>query len=308
MRGGSFREGGLVMEKNRKIDENHKLKWDERTEYVRELDFTYLVDKNYTDLDKETFRRINVLLTPYNQTISRIFNFDDLLLSLINQSLTLVKPSKWDDPYENFLLKSELYDSKGTKIGLDILENEYYGQCWTLNEDCDGLWRARDVKKDGVKVKSNVKKIMPYFYDFTNRNHYSSYFIAKVDYYDQHEIDDYMNNLVLSTVDFSSEFFLKFLLIKRMPFKYENELRLIFVRPNDKDIDMSTILNPWDEGDTFSFKCNLNDVLDEIEFNPWVSDFEFEKRKKIIEKHGYSGNIIKSRLYDSPKHKIKLNY
>lgn len=44
----------------------------------------------------------------------------------------LVHPSCWDDPYENFILRSKVRDKTG-QVKAYTYHEKMYGQCWTLN-------------------------------------------------------------------------------------------------------------------------------------------------------------------------------
>lgn len=41
-----------------------------------------------------------------DKNIYRIFSFDRLTEMFNERKITLLKPKKWDDPFENFILKS----------------------------------------------------------------------------------------------------------------------------------------------------------------------------------------------------------
>ncbi|MBM3299540.1 MAG: hypothetical protein FJY85_06275, partial [Deltaproteobacteria bacterium] len=60
---------------------------------------------------------------------------------LVTQKLVLTRPDLWDDPFENILLKTQLELSDSTLIGLDGVMGALYGQCWSLHEETDAMWR-----------------------------------------------------------------------------------------------------------------------------------------------------------------------
>ena len=64
--------------------------------------------------NKKAFIKRNTLnfqneeeIIDYNTPIYRIFPLDRLLESLKDKQFCLVKPEKWDDPYENVVLNSK---------------------------------------------------------------------------------------------------------------------------------------------------------------------------------------------------------
>lgn len=59
----------------------------------------------------------------------------------------LVLPANWDDPFENFILRSQVQTADG-KIDKFLLHNKLYGQCWTLHKRSDAMWRIYSPNKD----------------------------------------------------------------------------------------------------------------------------------------------------------------
>ena len=61
----------------------------------------------------------------------------------------LVAPEKWDDPFENFILKSDRVSRRG-----------WYGQCWTWQRASDAMWRIYSGDKNGVRMRSTPAKLL----------------------------------------------------------------------------------------------------------------------------------------------------
>jgi hypothetical protein len=72
----------------------------------------------------------------------------------------LVHPSKWDDPFENFVLNSQFTYPDGTSSGDIGLRLRMYGQCWTTASVSDALWRIYCPKEcgkiDGVRIRTTL--------------------------------------------------------------------------------------------------------------------------------------------------------
>src|SRR5690554_3254814 len=98
-----------------------------------------------------------------DKPIYRIFSFARLEEVFAEKKLTLVKPKLWDDPFENFILNStgELPDGREFQIGF---RDNYYGQCWSLTVESDAMWRIYSPDKDGVKVKTTIRKLFQPIY------------------------------------------------------------------------------------------------------------------------------------------------
>jgi len=94
--------------------------------------------------------------------------------------------------------------------------------------------------------------------------------------------------------------FVQSLLIKRLSFGYEKEVRIIFSKPSTNEIDLNTITNPWDNSDLFFVNIDPNTLFEEIEIDPWLRKEDYDKLKQEIVDLGYTGHITKSSLYDKP--------
>ena len=258
------------------------------------------MDANLIDLDFDT-------------PVYRIFSLNRFLSTLKNKQLCLVKPQLWDDPFENFLMNAEGVLDDGRSVSFEQVRERYYGQCWSLKEECDGLWRNytnyysckkctesdyknRHGKKPiSVKVKSTVGKLMDAFYDDQNTFHNLCYFIGKVRYVEMEEIIDYLNEAnVRDTTNVKQ---VLSLLIKRKSFSYEEEVRLIYSSPDD---DYGKV-----HSDIYLFGINPDNVFEEVELDPWVENKNCQTTIDLI-KQFYHGQVTKSKLYDHPFFKIKL--
>lgn len=250
---------------------------------------------------KNEFIDANTINLSLDDTIYRIFSLDKFKKTLDKNKLCLVRPHKWEDPFENFLLNSEGRLDDGTPVGFENIRNNYYGQCWTLKKECDGLWRNyKGDEPAAIKVKTTVGKLMEQFYDLTNKFHELSYFIGKVDYVSDTEIENFFKSEI-DIMNFQSGVeFAQTLLIKRLSFAYEEEVRIIFCKPSTNEIDLSKIRNPWNNSDLFFVNIDPNSLFEEIEIDPWLTKEEFEKLKQEIIDLGFTGHITHSSLYNKP--------
>jgi len=272
----------------------------QRNVNIRRLDQLTNAGRNCVPY-KTQFIDDNTINLDLGDPIYRIFNLDNFRLTLRTQRLCLVRPSEWEDPFENFLLNSQGILPDGTRVGFSPIRDQYYGQCWTLRRECDGLWRNyRAAATAAIKVKTTVEKLMNAFYDLSNRFHELSYFIGKVDYSTDEEIENFFQD-ELDILHFNSGVeFVQSLLIKRTSFDYEREVRIIFNKPVSDEIDLTTIHNPWDDTNHFLVQFDPNILIEEIEIDPWLSQPEFERLRDEFINLGYHGRITQSTLYNRP--------
>lgn len=272
----------------------------QRHSKIIQLDYLTGHGKNCASFKNE-FIDANSINLALDDTIYRIFSIDKFKKTLTSKKLCLVRPSKWQDPFENFLLNSTGRLDDGTLVGFESIRDKYYGQCWTLKKECDGLWRNyKGTEPSAIKVKTTVRKLMNEFYDLTNKFHELSYFIGKVDYVTDTEIENFFKN-ELDIMNFQSGVeFVQTLLIKRLSFAYEEEVRIIFGKPSVGSVNLTTIKNPWDDSDLFFVNIDPNTLFEEIEIDPWLPNSEYENLKQEIKDIGFIGHITRSSLYDKP--------
>jgi len=253
------------------------------------------IECNTLDIDLET-------------ELYRIISFDRLKETLQNKYLSMSKPKIWPDPYETFLMNNKARMKDGTIISFQHLRDRIYCQCWSLRKECDGLWNVHT--KDYVKIKTTANKLMNYFYDTNNIFHYLTYFIGKVAYVSEDFISEMQKNGVgvyFNSIYSSYMAIIYSLLIKRKAFEYEDEVRLIFNVPNRDDIDYSTVINKWNlNSDYFYFKIDINDVIEEITFHPYLKEDKCKILENEIKSLGYNGKITHSTLYT--REEIIVNY
>ena len=92
---------------------------------------------------------INILDSERDKYIYRIMPLSRLYELFENTENVLVKPSLWEDPFENFILKSRVRFKNGKTYGFNH-QNGFYGQCWTRSKASDAMWRIYSSDKRSV--------------------------------------------------------------------------------------------------------------------------------------------------------------
>lgn len=212
---------------------------------------------------------INIEESDLDRPIYRIFKFCRLEELFQEHKLTLVKPQKWDDPFENFIFNStgELIDGKTFTFGF---RDQFYGQCWSFNKENDAMWRIYSPDKDGVKVKTTIRKLFLPLYETTDKtfevdgqSYNISSFIGKVEYKNTKSLKKIltdtkeMNKIVN---DQTGKLCAGTFYYKRPAFKHEKEVRIIYCEYDKRKLF-----------DTYKFQINAIDLIDEIILDPRMS-------------------------------------
>ncbi|MBN3059397.1 DUF2971 domain-containing protein [Pectobacterium versatile] len=235
------------------------------------------------------FEKNAINITNFDIPIYRIFSFEYFEKLMTEKQLVLVQPSMWDDPYENFFLKTEVDFGNGDIASLENLNRTWYGQCWTENEDTDAMWRIYSHNKTGVRVKTTVRKLFLSIFDSSDNFSSLKYFVGKVEYKDKKEIINFMQRVTFSEMISGGQNnkFAELLCIKRTEFSHENEIRVL----------VDDIGNIKGENGLYKIDINPTELFDEVCLDPRLSNEDVATFTTNIKKMGVTTKIIQSELY-----------
>jgi hypothetical protein len=253
----------------------------------------------------------NMIDISYDVPIYRVFKVERFLEMFKNNEMVLLKPKKWDDPYENFLLNAQGKTCDGIDVSFEEMRERFYGSCWTTEKESDAMWRIYAPDKNGVKVKTSVEKLFNQFWsENADKCPGLSCFIGKVTYFPETEIES-----ILGGEEVSEEFFnnptksyfnqVKTLLIKREAFSHEKEVRLIFRNSNPRKEKYGEHEFLWNMAlDVYQFKIDPFELFDEIVFDPRMNQCCYKCFLNKLVTLGFDKNkISQSSLYKAPKRK-----
>ncbi|MGV8080976.1 MAG: DUF2971 domain-containing protein [Syntrophales bacterium] len=228
-----------------------------------------------------------------NESVYRFLKIDHFFEMIDKKELILRKPSLWNDPFEDFLSKTTVINKRGERVGFNVTK-DMYGQCWTLRNECDGIWKNYADLEMGVRIESKALNLLKAIYDKNDPVAILSFFIGKVIYTTDTEIRRNIGTWISNMLtDSSGKEIARFLLIKREEFMYEKEVRLLCSRSNP--------------GDYISVKIEPTHVIKSILFSPKMSGASYDSYKMKLLSVGFKEDqISKSSLYDPIF--IKIDY
>lgn len=248
---------------------------------------------------------INIKESELDRHIYRIYPLKRFLQLLENKENVLVKTSLWEDPFENFILNSTGKLPSGELFTVDS-RNRYFGQCWSLKRESDAMWRiySQHIKDTttnkllidniGIKVKSTVRKVFEPLFNVQS-NHTNplngelynlSSFVGKVEYKKRVELIDLLTNATDYLFDQSGKGQASTLMLKRLAFTHEREVRVVY--HNEKCLDTDKI---------YSYPIVPNFCFEELVVDPRIPKADYLKIKERITIAGYSNSIVQSSLY-----------
>lgn len=246
-----------------------------------------LPSRNFIDLTKKE----------QDAPIYRTMTAKRLLEIIQNKTLALVRPHKWNDPFENFLMNATGELPNGEKI-LFASRDKLYGQCWTFTKESEAHWRVYAPEGDGVKVKTTPIRLLSALYGAMGKFKAIQCFIGRVRYLRKKEVQDLLEDsrtLTSLVLDSTGRGQAQSLLFKRFPFSYEHEVRIIY---HDVEGRNST--------DIFSFPVDPLSLFDEIIFDPRMKYSDFRRFKNEFARLGFVKRMVKSKLYSIPDIAFKL--
>ena len=125
--------------------------------------------------------KLNFSENQLDTRIYRIVPFVRLLEMFSESKNVLVKPELWEDTFENFILRSKIKAADGRVLRYNFHE-QMYGQCWTLENSSDAVWRIYSPDKNGLRIRTTVRKLINAAYKVNPSHVVKQYCIGKVEY------------------------------------------------------------------------------------------------------------------------------
>lgn len=236
-----------------------------------------------------------------DEKLYKIIKLKYVLMMFRNFQIRINNVRTWEDVYENYFLKQNLY-FQGKRIDSKDVEGSYFGMSWSLLSESDAMWRIYskagtdfvDIDSVGIKVETTAYKLLTTFF---KRVYNSPAFIYKVDYRSQEEIEGHLAYVKSANV---GEEIRRSLFTKREEFSHESEARVIVgidTTPSVENMEYCDVgFDPYDMFDGF--------VID-----PRVTPEQEEQIRNLLHEAGVQDDkVSKSQLYTFHAHDIELSY
>jgi hypothetical protein len=206
--------------------------------------------------------------------VYRVLSLDRLYQLFASGQNVLVSPAKWEDPFENFILKSQRISRHG-----------WFGQCWTRQRASDAMWRIYSPDKKGVRIRSTPALLMASMSKVRGGHG----FVGTVQYLPKKPLMRFAVRALakenLAVISHAAET----LLVKRPAFRHEAEVRLLWHAAQDSADGL------------FRYAVDPHALVDQIMIDPRLPIGEYYRTKAaILKKTGYEGQITRSLIYAPP--------
>ena len=225
---------------------------------------------------------------------------------MLRGSLSLTCPFIWEDKFENPLFRAKFTNRDGKQIDLRKAGQKLYCQCWTLEVESDAMWKLFGSQSTGVRVTTLVKDLQLQAYNSHDLDSNEAVFtkLGKVEYLSESEIrqkfqsaEEFVNRFK----EPNCEGFYDSLLIKRIAYSYEKEVRLI---AHDFDGRFGC-----SKTNRLSIPIAGTHWIQHVTFGPSVDADTFEAHRGRLQKNGLENEKISlSDLYGPLEYSISVSH
>lgn len=236
----------------------------------------------------------------------------------VDQNLTLVRPERWEDPYEMVNVPIQIRvgdqsDSWAPKI-FDGSSFEVFSQCWTSINMADTMLRAYsklsltdsgddsfDIKShadESIQISTTVGKLIDAIdQGMRGTNSFKGAYVARVQYKSDEELASYVISMYANggpEANKDPSRVASLLFVKRTAYQAESEIRPVVL------LDEAAGHQP-----VWKLKVDPHALIDSITIDPRVTlrkasgnpMRDYQNRASILEQWGFADKIVKSHMY-----------
>lgn len=186
------------------------------------------------NIENMNIEYINIDQNELDKPLYRYLDFYRVVQMLQNNEIVFVRPEKWEDPFETYVINSQIIYDDGGKL-IHSLNGVIHGICWTKNYISDALWRIYSPHKMAVRIKTTPRLLIESIESSLNKYDRSTFFIGKVEYKSQKQIIKNAKDIASKIGGSNSDkITAKSLLLKRKSFSHEQEVRTIIFDRHSK--------------------------------------------------------------------------
>lgn len=257
------------------------------------------MEKEVAEADPATYIRLDSDLDRPLYRIFPLWAFEDMLRV---RRLVLVPPKLWDDPREDIPASIMMQRPDNKQKPLSGYLSPVRCQCWSFEAESDSLLRAysrvtidkihrRNVepRNEGVLVRTTPRKLNLALAEWAGRVTWGKFYLGRVEYLPREEASQKIVDILARKGPIEmgrGENRAQSLLLKRQAFSHEDEVRLIWVCGDQRDVEEVMTVN-----------VQPNDFIEEVTFDPRLIRFELLERQQSAKGLGYEGAFAESTLY-----------
>ena len=195
---------------------------------------------------------------------------------LINHTIWFANPTIWKDPFEKRFIEN-VYDIGGSQKVFPW-KDRVYCMCATQTATSEAYWNAYSAGEIGVSLKFNRETLLNEFDRIADTGY--RIYIGRVEYQKTQVIKSALSGNVFLNPTCnpikslgSEELKVRLLLLKRLAYQYENEMRFFIVK--DKVAKQ--------KGTLLKFNVPHAELIDSISLDPRIGEHTLELIRKELE-------------------------
>lgn len=209
------------------------------------------------------------------------------LKTLNEKKLWFANPTTWRDPFEKRFIEAQYKDKNG-RYAPFMWKDRVFCICMTQTTTSEAYWNTYSHQQIGIELRINKEKL---YEELCLRQNQYEIYIGKVEYMKTSDI----KKQSISSIPFetpiakvnSSGWNARLLLLKRIAYKYEDEIRIILVKKN----------RTQEQGINLEYQCKNTDLIQSIVLDPSLADNTTELLKDVFEnKYEFKPKQVNKRL------------
>ena len=164
---------------------------------------------------------------------------DKAIKTLKKSELWLANPIEWEDPFEKLLLTAQ-FRKKSPLVNYDFpYKDRLFATCLTRDSESEANWKIYSREQIGILFKVKVEALVKELESFAIKNKNYTVIIGKVEYKKEEEIRKRINTELQNFkpgTNGTPEQCAELMLLKRNAFKSDNEIRIIVINNEEKNI------------------------------------------------------------------------
>ena len=235
---------------------------------------------------------IDLITAEREKPFYRFTDFGKLVQMFQKKEMVFVRPEKWDDPFENYIIDPEFRFADGSFLKLTY-RHVIHGCCWTKKSVSDAMWRIYSPDKISVRIKSTPALVAEELEKALKKYPRSSWHIGKVQYLSQKKILNKARSLaetIYSSTEEKETAAAKSILIKRNSFAHEQEIRVLIIDRHLKS-----------KNGTIKLKIDPHKIIQSVLVDSRAPDEWLQVYSHFLKNNiGFKGSVNKSVLYKPP--------
>lgn len=261
---------------------------------------TQYMDIKFLNITKENFFSTKLL--------HKYMPLEYALKTLAERKLWFANPVTWKDPFEKRFIEAEYENGKNGRREFPW-KNRVFCICMTQTMTSEAYWNTYNRQQIGIEFRIDKRQM---YKELLNvRNEYDIY-IGKVEYMKTSDI----KKQPLRAIPFENpdpkpgtpEWNARLLLLKRVAYRYEDEIRIILVKKKATQ----------EKGVNLEYQCENTELINSIILDPSLGEYTTRTLKTVFEEqydfmpyknssNKYTKRVMKSQLYAEQKsQKLKI--